>query len=85
MKICILDKDGTLTTPKSGHQFVQCPDDQVLLPGVAEAIAQLKSEGFVLAIASNQGGVAAGKKTFEFALDELKLSIRSLTQKSSLR
>lgn len=71
MKVCILDKDGTLTTPKSGQMFVQSPDDQVLLPGVAEAIAQLKSEGFVLAIASNQGGVAAGKKTLKSALDEM--------------
>lgn len=76
MKICILDKDGTLTTPKSGHQFVQCPEDQVLLPGVGDAIAQLKSQGFVLAIASNQGGVAAGKKTFSSALDEMVYAMK---------
>lgn len=71
MKACILDKDGTLVTPKSGEAFVQSPEDQVLLPGVADAIAQLKSEGFVLAIASNQGGVASGKKTLKSALDEM--------------
>lgn len=56
MKLIILDKDGTLTTPKSGKKFVQHPEDQVLLPGVLDALKWHDSQGHILAIASNQGG-----------------------------
>lgn len=41
-KLLILDKDGTLVTPASGKKFVHHPEDQVVLPGVHEAIAQPK-------------------------------------------
>jgi D-glycero-D-manno-heptose 1,7-bisphosphate phosphatase len=71
MKLAIFDKDGTLTTPKSGANFVQNPEDQVLLPGVAEGIAALAADGWALAIASNQGGVAAGYKSVYSAIDEM--------------
>ena len=56
MKLAVLDKDGTLTTPISGDKFSQSPQDQRLLPGVREAIDRLRSDGWSLAIASNQGG-----------------------------
>ena len=40
MKLLVLDKDGTIVRPKSGHTFIQSPEDQVLIEGVAEAIAR---------------------------------------------
>ena len=55
-KLLVLDKDGTLTRPKSGNTFVQNPEDQELIEGVAEAIARYVADGWTLAIASNQGG-----------------------------
>jgi len=54
--LLIFDKDGTLTTPRSGTTFVQHPEDQMLLPNVAETIARYREDGWSMAIASNQGG-----------------------------
>ncbi|MEM6432282.1 MAG: HAD-IIIA family hydrolase [Cyanobacteria bacterium P01_D01_bin.115] len=78
MKLLLLDKDGTLTTPKSGAKFVQHPEDQELLPGVIEAIRHYDDTGWNLAIASNQGGVAAGHKTLEDAALEMRYCISLL-------
>ena len=75
-KLAIFDKDGTLTTPKSGERFVQFPEDQVLLPGVLEGIQQLRTAGWEIAIASNQGGVAAGYKTLDEAILEVVFACR---------
>lgn len=72
MKLLILDKDGTLTTPKSGAKFVQHPEDQALLPGVLGALEKYAAEGWAMAIASNQGGVAAGHKSLEQAIEEMQ-------------
>lgn len=80
MKLAILDKDGTLTQSKSGAQFVQHPEDQELMPGVKEAIARLVAGGYVLAIASNQGGVAAGHKSLEDAIAEMRYCLQLLPE-----
>jgi D-glycero-D-manno-heptose 1,7-bisphosphate phosphatase len=71
-KLVILDKDGTLTETFSGKEFVQNPEDQKLLTGVAERISELKAAGYALAIASNQGGVAKGHKSLEDAMQEMR-------------
>lgn len=76
MKLAILDKDGTLTETVSGATFVQSPTDQKLIAGVQEAIAKLASQGYTLAIASNQGGVAAGHKTLEDAIAEMRYAMQ---------
>lgn len=75
MKLLVLGKDGTLTRTKSGHTFVQHPEDQVLIDGVADAIAAYAADGWTMAIASNQGGVAAGFKTLEQAIAEMKYAM----------
>lgn len=75
MKLLILDKDGTLVRPKAGAKFVQNPQDQELLPGVAEAVSRYAAEGWAMVIASNQGGVIAGYKTLEEALAEMRFAL----------
>lgn len=82
-KLAILDKDGTLIRSRSGHTFVRHPEDQELLPGVEDAIARLVADGYKLAIASNQGGVAAGYKTLEQAIAEMNYCIELLSNKES--
>jgi histidinol phosphatase-like enzyme len=67
-KLIIFDKDGTLTEPISGGTFVQHPQDQRLRPGVAGKLEQLRSDGVMLAIASNQGGCAV----FEVMAEDIK-------------
>lgn len=75
MKILILDKDGTLVKPASGNKFVQSPEDQELLPGVAEAIALYRDAGWKIAIATNQGGVASGYKSLDTAIAEVEFCL----------
>ena len=75
IKLAIIDKDGTLTETVSGATFVQSPTDQKLIDGVQQAIAKLVSEGYTLAIASNQGGVAAGHKSLEDAIAEMRYAM----------
>jgi D-glycero-D-manno-heptose 1,7-bisphosphate phosphatase len=81
MKLAILDKDGTLTTTASGETFVQSPEDQVVLPGVAKKLIAMAADGWEFAIASNQGGVAAGHKTLQSAFDEVRYCIKLLPVK----
>jgi D-glycero-D-manno-heptose 1,7-bisphosphate phosphatase len=50
---------------------VQDPEDQILLPGVSQGLSAMASEGWIFAIASNQGGVAAGHKTLASMVDEM--------------
>lgn len=55
-KLLALDKDGTITTTVSGETFVRSPDDQKLIPGIADRISEYIAEGWSIAIVSNQGG-----------------------------
>ncbi len=75
-KLLVLDKDGTLVRPKSGNTFVQRPEDQELIEGVAEAIQRYVADGWTIAIASNQGGVAAGYKSLDDAIVEMQFCLR---------
>lgn len=60
MKLYIFDVDGTLTTTASGETFRKNAADWKWLPGRREALARLDQQGAMLAIATNQGGVAFG-------------------------
>lgn len=61
-RLIIFDKDGTLIGVPSPaeNRPANTPEEQILLPGVAEKIAAIKAAGAKIAIASNQGGVAWG-------------------------
>lgn len=72
MKLLILDKDGTLVRPKSGHKFVQKPWDQIPLDGAQEKVQKYVKDGWYIAVASNQGGIAAGHKTVEATVMEFE-------------
>ena len=52
-----LDRDGTLNAEVG---FVARPEQLVVLPGVRDALAQLRSAGFTLVVVTNQSGVARG-------------------------
>lgn len=55
----IFDKDQTLVGGPNGRP-ANHPEEQKVLPGVAEKIAALRADGHEVAIASNQGGIAWG-------------------------
>ncbi len=65
----IFDKDGTLTQSIKGDGFANSVEDQELIPGVTEKLAEIREAdpNAQFLIASNQGGVAFGYLTFEEA------------------
>lgn len=69
-KILILDMDGTCREPASGQQFISCPTDQKIILGAGIAITRYHAEGWIIFGATNQGGVAAGKKSLEDCIKE---------------
>lgn len=62
-----LDRDGVLNA--DSHGFIRAPDDVVLLPGAAAALARLNQAGLPVIVITNQSGVGRGY----FSLAELEL------------
>jgi D-glycero-D-manno-heptose 1,7-bisphosphate phosphatase len=60
--IVFLDRDGTLIEEVG---YLRDPSAVRILPGAAEALRLLSGEGFLLAVVSNQAGLAKGKFTVE--------------------
>jgi D-glycero-D-manno-heptose 1,7-bisphosphate phosphatase len=58
-----LDRDGTLNVRPRPHHYVTAETDFRWLPSAPEALAELSHAGYVLAVVSNQRGVARGLVT----------------------
>jgi D-glycero-D-manno-heptose 1,7-bisphosphate phosphatase len=82
MGLFIFDKDGTLIGLKRNAvgipRAVICPEDQVLLPGVYEKLAELRAGGHRIAIASNQRAISQGLITLEQAEALMENAIEKL-------
>lgn len=61
-KIVFLDRDGTLNEEVN---YLHKPEDLKILPGVSQALAELRKAGFRLVVVTNQAGVARGYYTEE--------------------
>lgn len=59
-KVIFLDRDGTINIDK---HFVHRIEQVELIDGVADGLRLLEGAGFVLAVVSNQSGVARGRFT----------------------
>jgi HAD superfamily hydrolase (TIGR01662 family) len=59
-RAAFLDRDGTLNVRPGEHEYLTHVDQFVWLPGAPEALARLSRAGYVLAVVSNQRGVARG-------------------------
>jgi D-glycero-D-manno-heptose 1,7-bisphosphate phosphatase len=70
----LLDRDGTLNARPAPHQYVRSAEPFVWLPGAREALARLAGAGFLLAVVSNQRGVARGVVTPQ-TLDDIERRI----------
>ncbi|WP_026999888.1 D-glycero-alpha-D-manno-heptose-1,7-bisphosphate 7-phosphatase [Eisenibacter elegans] len=57
-KAIFLDRDGVLNRERGTYTYKV--SDFEVLPGVPQALAQLKAAGFLLIIVTNQGGIAKG-------------------------
>jgi D-glycero-D-manno-heptose 1,7-bisphosphate phosphatase len=58
MKLCILDRDGTIN--EDSLEYIKTPHEWQPLPGALEAIARLNHAGWHVVIASNQSGLGRG-------------------------
>ena len=56
-KVIFFDADSTLRVSRSGSLYPTRGDDVYILPGVAEKIIEKGEQGYLIAIASNQGNV----------------------------
>lgn len=62
MKALFLDRDGVLNVLRR-NDYVKTPDELVLLPGVAEAMALLRTHYERIFIVTNQQGIGKGLMT----------------------
>jgi DNA 3'-phosphatase len=67
VKVAFFDADSTLRISRGGTPTANAVDDVYVLPFVASKISELNEEGYLVAIVSNQGGVAAGFTSLEVA------------------
>ena len=58
MKLIVLDRDGVIN--QDSDAYIKNPDEWQPIEGSLEAIARLNHGGYVVAIASNQSGLARG-------------------------
>ncbi len=58
MKVCILDRDGTIN--QDSDEYVKSPGEWKPLPGALEAIAKLNHAGWHVVVVSNQSGLGRG-------------------------
>ena len=56
--VIVLDRDGVIN--EDSPDYIKTPDEWHAIPGSLAAIAELKTAGFQVAIATNQSGVARG-------------------------
>lgn len=81
--VAFFDADSTLRMSKRGSPSPNGPDDVMLLPGVAAGLSHAVEQGDLVAIVSNQGGIAYGYLTFAQAQAALAETARLLADKGA--
>ena len=71
-----LDRDGTLNAKAPPHEYITSLDRFEWIPGAVEGAVALARAGFVLAVVSNQRGIARGLLT-SATLGEIENEIQS--------
>jgi len=77
-KVAFFDADSTIRISKSGAVTADSATDVNVLPFAAQEIKRLASEGHLIAIVSNQGGVGSGHQTLATAEKALALAVSRL-------
>lgn len=58
IRAVLLDRDGVVN--RDSEDFIKCPEEWEVLPGVIEALGKLRIAGLPVGICSNQSGIARG-------------------------
>lgn len=80
--LVILDRDGVIN--EESKYFIKSPDEWLPIPGSLEAIAKLKNAGFMVAVATNQSGIARGLYSEEI-LSQIHKKMSDALQKLGVR
>lgn len=83
-KIIFFDLDGTLRETASGKTFINEPTDQKAIKGTQKALAYYQEKGFICIGITNQGGVAAGHKSLESAIEEQRITLELFPELSEI-
>jgi D-glycero-D-manno-heptose 1,7-bisphosphate phosphatase len=83
-KIIFFDLDGTLRETKSGKTFINEPEDQQAIAGTQKALQYYSSKGFTCIGITNQGGVAAGHKSLQSAIEEQWITLQLFPELSEI-
>lgn len=75
----MIDMDGTLREPLSGHFYCQHPQDQQIIAGAGTAIQAYQDDWMIIGI-TNQAGVAAGYKTMQECIQEQQYTLQLVPQ-----
>jgi D-glycero-D-manno-heptose 1,7-bisphosphate phosphatase len=62
-RVALLDRDGTINAKAPEGEYITTPDALELLPGSARAIRLLNDAGVLVAVVTNQRGIALGRMT----------------------
>ncbi|MGV3642355.1 MAG: D-glycero-alpha-D-manno-heptose-1,7-bisphosphate 7-phosphatase [Adhaeribacter sp.] len=62
-KCVFLDRDGVLNEERGDYTYRTA--DFIVIPGVVQALQELKSQGYLLVVITNQAGIAKGRYTRE--------------------
>lgn len=83
-RLLLVDLDGTIREPLSGEKFIQHPRDQRIINGADKAIAHYYQQGYQIIGISNQGGVAAGFKSFTDCVEEQRYTLKLFPQMTQI-
>lgn len=83
VKIAFFDADSTLRVSKSGSPTADGVRDVAILPKAAQKINALAKQGYLIAVVSNQGGIAAGYVTDKVADGALRHTFSLLGKKGA--
>lgn len=65
LRLVLLDRDGTINEKAPEGEYVERPEELVLLPGAAAAIARLNHARIPVVVVTNQRGIALGRMSLE--------------------
>ncbi|MEM6513621.1 MAG: D-glycero-beta-D-manno-heptose 1,7-bisphosphate 7-phosphatase [Pseudomonadota bacterium] len=57
-RLVVLDRDGVIN--QDSDDYIKSPQEWIPIPGSLEAIARLNASGYLVAVATNQSGLARG-------------------------
>lgn len=80
VKIAFFDADSTLRVAPSGSVSANGPTDVAILPLMTAKLQKLQADGYLLAVVSNQAGIAAGYVTFDTANGALRHALSQLSR-----